>query len=137
MSMLLGNSALSIGCWLVIKASVLIAIAAGFEMALSRRASAATRHLVWTLALASVLLLPASELVLPAWTLGIRTAPAVATPTASIAPIDLDRRDEPTMAGESATPLPASVEYATPEPAHFPWALGLVGLYVLGAAALL
>ena len=42
----------------VVKATALLGIAAIMQLVVFRRASAATRHLVWTFALVSVLLLP-------------------------------------------------------------------------------
>jgi TonB family protein len=49
-----------------VKGTILLIFAAGLALAL-RRASAANRHLVWTLALGSVLALPLFGLILPAW----------------------------------------------------------------------
>ena len=43
---------------ITLKASIVLAVAALVEAVIRRRASAATRHMVWTLAIASVLLLP-------------------------------------------------------------------------------
>jgi beta-lactamase regulating signal transducer with metallopeptidase domain len=50
-----------------IKATALVAIAAAAGAVLRRRASAATRHLVWTLTIAAMLVLPVLELAVPAW----------------------------------------------------------------------
>ena len=52
----------------VVKAS-LILLAAALTSLILRRASAALRHLVWTLALCSALLLPIVSLALPKWQL--------------------------------------------------------------------
>jgi beta-lactamase regulating signal transducer with metallopeptidase domain len=51
---------------LLLKAGVLLALATLAALA-CRRASAALRHLIWTLAVAGVLLLPALTALLPAW----------------------------------------------------------------------
>jgi beta-lactamase regulating signal transducer with metallopeptidase domain len=53
---------------LLVKASVLFAAAACLQWTAARRASAATRHLIYTMAIAGVLLLPALAAVLPSWT---------------------------------------------------------------------
>jgi HEAT repeat protein/beta-lactamase regulating signal transducer with metallopeptidase domain len=50
----------------VVKATLLLGVAGIAALAL-RRASAATRHLVWTLALVSALVLPALSIALPRW----------------------------------------------------------------------
>ncbi len=57
---------------LVVKATVLLAAAAAVST-LMRRAPAASRHVVWTVALLSVLLLPAVSLLLPRWQLALVT----------------------------------------------------------------
>ena len=58
---------ISAALWIVVKASVLLGVAAIVQALLHRRTSAATRHLVWTLAIVGVLLLPVLSLALPAW----------------------------------------------------------------------
>ena len=55
--------------WIVARASTLIAIAALVQLVVGRRSSAAARHLVWTLAIAGVLLLPLVTWALPTWSL--------------------------------------------------------------------
>jgi HEAT repeat protein/beta-lactamase regulating signal transducer with metallopeptidase domain len=60
----------------VLKSTILLALAALCSVLL-RGASAATRHLVWTLGLVSALLLPALSLALPRWQMPLIT---VATP---------------------------------------------------------
>lgn len=54
--------------WLVARGTVLLVLAAVAALAL-RRASAATRHMVWALALAGMLALPALTLAAPRWEL--------------------------------------------------------------------
>ncbi len=60
----------------IAKATLLFA-AAGVVSFFLRRASAATRHLVWTLALVSALALPALSIALPRWQLNLVTMPAL------------------------------------------------------------
>ena len=73
------DPAVSTALLIIVKASVLLGAAAIVQALLSRWTSAATRHLVWTLAIAGVLLLPVLSLALPDWTVVIRAkAPTIA-----------------------------------------------------------
>jgi beta-lactamase regulating signal transducer with metallopeptidase domain len=65
-------NALVIG--LIVKASLLIGAAFAVNMLLLRKRSAASRHLVWTLALSGVLLLPVLSAAVPSWSIPIRVA---------------------------------------------------------------
>ena len=72
--------------WLAIadavgKASILLG-AAGLTSLALRRGSASARHLVWTLALAGALIIPALSLALPRWQLPVVEI-ATVTPTAA------------------------------------------------------
>src|SRR4051812_27703837 len=63
----------------VVRASAIIA-AAWLLTRLLRGAAAATRHIVWTAALASLILLPVVSLVLPRWEIPRATAPVASAP---------------------------------------------------------
>src|ERR1035437_10128720 len=92
-----------------LKATLLLGVA--FLLAwLFRRASAATRHLVWAASILGLLILPLASLGLPAWrilpnwlspTLPIMVAP----PAASVSPTTPEL---PPSIPPAATPLPAS-----------------------------
>src|SRR3954465_15497263 len=74
------DHAASFALWITIKASVLLGIAALAQAVTSRRTSAATRHMMWTLAIATVLALPLASLALPSWrVIARRVPPAVAS----------------------------------------------------------
>src|SRR4029453_8563354 len=92
------------------------------QIALATRLSAATRHLVWMLAIAGVLLLPALAITLPDW------APVEYTKPAGFVPI--------LGAGTSVPPvLDASLSLrATQSDVQWPWILAAV---YLAAVALL
>ena len=59
---------------IILKVSALLLVAAVVQAVVHRRASAAMRHFVWTMAVVSVLLLPMFSVALPEWT-WITTAP--------------------------------------------------------------
>ncbi|HEX8831391.1 MAG TPA: hypothetical protein VF705_09515, partial [Longimicrobium sp.] len=64
---------------LIVKATLLLAAAGLATLALSRRAPAAARHLVWTLSVCGLLALPLLSIATPAWRLPfvtVRTAVA-------------------------------------------------------------
>jgi HEAT repeat protein/beta-lactamase regulating signal transducer with metallopeptidase domain len=66
--------------------TTLILLAAGAASIVLRRASAALRHLIWTLALSSALFLPIASLALPKWQLPLVTITAPASTTTPVAP---------------------------------------------------
>jgi beta-lactamase regulating signal transducer with metallopeptidase domain len=77
MNTVFADPIVSASAWMMVKASVLIAVAAAVQATLRRRASAATRHVVWTLAIAALLLLPLASAVVPEWPVSIyRAAPS-------------------------------------------------------------
>ena len=59
---------------IIVRASALLAAAALADLVLRRPASAATRHLVWTLAIGALLALPSASSVLPEWTVPVPLA---------------------------------------------------------------
>ncbi len=83
----------------VVKASLVLSAAALMSVIL-RRASAALRHLVWTLALCSALFLPVVSLMLPKWQLQLVT---IASPAPAV---------ETTVTAPAAEPAAASVAEA-------------------------
>jgi HEAT repeat protein/beta-lactamase regulating signal transducer with metallopeptidase domain len=81
----------------ILKATLLFAAGGVVSLAL-RRAPAAARHLVWTLALVSAVALPALSLALPRWQLPLITLPS-SMPSASSA------ASTPSRAGSPADPI--------------------------------
>ena len=109
---------------LALKASLLMLVAAGVTRAMRQRASAASRHLVWTLAIVGVLALPAISAVIPAWRItvsepvGVVVAPAV----------DLTEPRLPAVANTVvAAPTPRAVAFVR----WLPWLPALYGAGVI------
>jgi uncharacterized protein (TIGR03435 family) len=105
------------------KVTLVLGAGAAIQFALARRVSAATRHLVWMLAIAGALLLPALAISLPDW------APVEYTEPAGLVPI--------LGAGSLESPVfdaPASVS-GTPSRVRWPWVLAAV--YLAGVVLLL
>ena len=65
----------------IAKATIILGVA-GLTTVLLRRASAASRHLVWTAALLAALVLPVLSMALPRWQMAVVTLPSVASPSA-------------------------------------------------------
>ena len=134
MSMLSGGTWLAAAAWLVVKASAALSLAAIVQLAWLRRGSASTRHLVWTLSLLVVLLLPLASAVVPPLPMTVRAIQPVRT----AAPMVSETTDLSTRAIS-----PASVPSASPGIGHpsqgfrFSWAAALLSLYLTGAVLLL
>lgn len=104
---------------ILLKASILF-LAAGLLQALwGRRMSAATRHLVWTLAAAGFLLVPVFSFVLPPWTI-VTTAPENLIESPGIV---AGQPHSPFDSVQIAEPLNISMEQRSLQanPAGFPW----------------
>jgi beta-lactamase regulating signal transducer with metallopeptidase domain len=67
---------------LALKVSMVMATAAATVAVMHRRFSAASRHLVWTLAVAGVLALPVVSPIIPSWSIPVRHVPSAAAPDA-------------------------------------------------------
>ena len=133
----------------VAKATVILLLA-GIASIVLRGASAALRHLVWTLALCSTLLMPLLSLALPKWQLPVlkisEPAPAVAVPTGTAAISGGSRVRAPQVGnlGETATaPMGrrSSSGNGNPAPSRdlavgLSWQSALAALWLLGAAAI-
>jgi beta-lactamase regulating signal transducer with metallopeptidase domain len=103
----------------VLKVSGVIAAAATANV-LCRRLSAASRHLIWTLAVASLLALPIFWVVLPGWRIAIPVAASIGSDvTPDIEPVGRTDVSGSSAAAEdavtfSATAAPAGIRQTTP-----------------------
>jgi len=96
-----------------VKGLVLLGVAWGLARAM-RRASAATRQMVWLLALAALLALPLASAALPSWGVlpdwvKIEMAPPAATPVPA-APIETDTMATDTTSDPAAITVPPSTD---------------------------
>ena len=126
----------------IAKATLLFA-AAGLASFVLRRRSAAARHMIWTLALLSVLVLPVLSIALPRWQLPIvtleREAPQLPATSFQL-PAHRSERPAPGMERTSATSAAAAAAPLTPvAPARQPvsWSALLLILWLAGACAIL
>jgi uncharacterized protein (TIGR03435 family) len=105
------------------KVTLVLAAGAAIESALARRVSAAARHLVWMLAIAGALLLPALAISLPDWTAIEYTEPAGLVPILG--------------AGSLEAPVPEAPALTLRTPSGVPWTSILAALYLAGVVLLL
>ena len=117
--------------WVVTRASALIAIAALVQVIIGRRWSAATRHLVWTLTIVSVLLLPLATWALPAWSVVLPSRPSAAQDAVPLPAAPELRAESPRLA-PMASPITAPST-----PTRIEWASMAMTLYVGGVLLML
>jgi beta-lactamase regulating signal transducer with metallopeptidase domain len=131
MNALFVDSTFAAVVWIVIKATALLGCAAAGQFAMSRRLSAASRHLVWMLALVGILVLPLMRIVLPDWPLPVHTTAAHnAVLDATHAASAPDVPDVRAMPGASAN---VDVEDApVPQAAVVSWWAALLTIYAIG-----
>jgi beta-lactamase regulating signal transducer with metallopeptidase domain len=123
---------------ILVKASLLLVAAATAHALVGRRMSAAVRHQFWTLAAASLLLLPILTLVLPSWKAIRLAAPApVSAPIAESSAPDLDIAAATPMASISSSMPDDNSTPPTPWIGGIPWPAALAALYVAGVLLLL
>jgi beta-lactamase regulating signal transducer with metallopeptidase domain len=99
----------------IVRASALLGAAALANFVLRRRASAATRHLVWTLAMGALLALPIASYVVPHWTVPVPIAGIASTRTASADAViipDVAARAVPASCNENGGPCAPDVHSA-------------------------
>lgn len=122
----------------LVKSSLLIGCAAGIAMMLRRRGSAAARHLVWTLTIAGLLVLPGLLAGIPRWDLKVPIAsavPATRSRPQALAIVRLDGTAIGAAPGSVASPAPPTVtESAT---AVTVTGIAAAAVYLLGVAMLL
>jgi beta-lactamase regulating signal transducer with metallopeptidase domain len=123
---------------IVLKGSILMGAAAAL-VALMGRASAATRHAAWTLAIAGLLCLPVFSTIVPTWEIAMPLAPTDTrawTDTASDARMSLtDSRSRTGSERAGAGVIPPTP--SAPVGSDIPWAVLAAAMYVLAVALLL
>ena len=140
------DTAFSPALWMIAKATAVLALAAIVQAVIHRRGSAALRHLVWTLAIVGVLLLPILWIALPEWTVVTRTAtnnPAWQAPAAStIERGVLERTAVSSVDGANLTPvrerdISDRHRHDGRQTDAFSWGAGLSWLYGAGVIVML
>jgi len=134
MSTLFDDTGLAAALWIVIKASALLGVAALAQLALYRRASAATRHFLWAVAVLSVLLLPVVSVAIPDWTVGIRVERQPAPVPAAV-----DHTATATGAGTLSVPTVTWLEsrsVASPQ-VSVTWKPATLSAYAIGTIGIL
>ena len=129
------DSALSALLSITLKASVLLGITAAVQAVLYRRTSAATRHLVWTLAVLGLLLLPVLTVALPDWTISIRT-----TTSTAVEALPAAGRVDPSVDTASPSPPPEFTPTPAaggPVPLNISWSGAIATVYVTGLIVVL
>ena len=144
---------------IVFKGSILMG-AAAVLVALMRRASAATRHAAWTLAIAGLLCLPVVSTMLPSWEIAVPLAPtdtqartdatrtvkalmaALPTPTVTEFPATTNNHQPRTTNHQPLTSKPTGALGIDTTPnltlgSSVPWAALTAAMYVLGVVLLL
>src|SRR5687767_1077933 len=105
------------------KVTLVLGAGAAIQFAFARRVSAATRHLVWMLAIAGGLLVPALAISLPDWTPLEYTQPAGAVPILGASVPEPAVRNLPVSVRDNASGV------------QWPWLLAVV--YLAGVVLLL
>jgi beta-lactamase regulating signal transducer with metallopeptidase domain len=113
---------------IIVKASLVLVLAVIVQAALPRRTSAATRHLVWTIAIASVLVLPVVSLAVPAWAVVVHTSSAI-PPVVSHAAEPADLSTAPAPVAGSAEAAPTAGHDASPGGLDVSWPAAIGGVY--------
>lgn len=134
MNALLAEMSSSVALWIVIKASILLGGCALVQFALRHRASAATRHRIWMLGLALMLVLPVISAMLPKWPLVIHIAAPPAAVTSIATPAE-----GPSIESAPQTFSPVAVQASSPAQPSFTlsWSAIFAGVYWIGAGVLL
>lgn len=125
----------SAALWIAVKATALLAAAAIVLAATGRRTSAATRHLIWTLAIVAVLLLPVLALAVPKWPVVVRTARVPAADAVPRPPVveDAARVERPSpLVAETTTPAAVAASQAGTS-----WPIAIATVYVVGVLVML
>ena len=140
------DTAFSPALWMIAKATAVLAFAAIVQAVIHRRGSAALRHLVWTLAIVGVLLLPILSIALPEWTVVTRTAtnnPEWQTPAASaiergvLERIAVSPADDANLTPVRARDISDRYRNDRSQTDAFSWEAGLSWLYGAGVIVML
>jgi beta-lactamase regulating signal transducer with metallopeptidase domain len=121
---------------IAVKSSAVIVLAAVTAGLMRRRGSAASRHLVWTLAVVGLLVLPIASAVLPSWNIPVRRP----MPSLTVAPPSTEMAIGSTAAVERSAPASQTQRASTFGAASWisllPMGYGAVVLFLIGRLGL-
>jgi len=118
---------------IILKASLLVGLAIVVQMVLHRRTSAATRHFIWTLTIAGLIVLPIASIAVPSWSVIIRTAAPDREATAVAVHDGLAGPADPAPASRQSAPVAPIAEPSAP----VSWWTAIGTLYAAGLVLLL
>ena len=143
MSMLWIDAVIPPAAWMILKVSLLLTAAAIVQALLGRRRSAATRHLVWTLAVVGVLILPMLSAVMPRWEavrLPASTVPGGTPLLGSAGPADMTPVPVGGVPNAASPAVAIPVVQSRPAPptsSRVSWRTTLLAMYGVGVVLLL
>jgi beta-lactamase regulating signal transducer with metallopeptidase domain len=125
------NTALDVAD-VVVKASIVLALAALWDLRRRRHGSAAARHFGWTVAIAALIVLPFASAWLPAWSIAVPVSEPVAVAASGVTtvlpPITTGALQETGSESARAAPLAATRRF---DPLAFAFAIYSAGLVLL------
>jgi hypothetical protein len=125
--------------FVLLKASIVLSVVIVAQALLGRRASAATRHLMWALAIVGLLVLPMLSLALPGWAV-IKLPAATGQAAPLFAPLPESHLAVfATRSAEASAPIAATAG-AAPRAAGgagISWVMAILVLYAIGLVVLL
>ena len=141
MSLFLADTPTTVVVWLAVKVTAILAAAALLQALWRGRTSAATRHLTWTVAVTSLLLLPIAGIVAPRWSLVTAAPPAAFDTPVSAQPAVAPETDAASVPDQTPSAITRAATAAPVSPSDgglraSVW-MAALGIYAVGALGVL